>query len=119
MDTINERVKYLREQLELSQEAFGEKIALVRSGISNIESGKRGVSDRISKLICQEWRVNSDWLLEGKGEIFKTEDDLYKVIIDSLGSLDDMDRKLITEYLKLEPAHKAIFKDFIKNITKK
>lgn len=119
MDTINKRIKCLRKQLGLSQEEFGKKIALVRSGICNIESGKRGVSDRISKLICQEWRVNSDWLQNGEGEIFKTEDDLYQAIINSLGSLDDMDRKLITEYLKLEPAHKTIFKNFIKNVTKK
>lgn len=118
MTTINERVKVLREELGLSQEAFGEKIALVRSGVSNIESGKRGVTDRIIKLICQEFYVNEEWLVDGNGDIFRTEDDLYKVLIDNLGTLDDMDKKMLMEYLKLPAEHKKIFKDFMINITK-
>jgi len=100
----------------MSQEAFGERIALVRSGVSNIESGKRGVSDRIIKLICQEFYVEEDWLLHGKGDMFKTEDEFYKVIINSLGELDDLDKKMIMEYVKLPKEHRQVFKDFMKNI---
>lgn len=118
MKDINRRVKLLREELEMSQEAFGERIALVRSGVSNIESGKRNVNDRTIKLICQEFYVNEEWLLEGKGEMFKTEDDLYKVIVDNLGTIDDMERKMIIEYFSMPPEHRKIFKDFMVRVTK-
>ena len=45
-DTINKRFKHLRDSLGISQEEFGKKIGLTRSGLSNIENGVRKVSDR-------------------------------------------------------------------------
>ena len=45
--TINDRFKELRKALGLSQEEFGNKIGLSKSGISNIESGTRNVTTNI------------------------------------------------------------------------
>ena len=52
--TINDRFKELRKIFGLSQEELGNKIGLSKSGISNIESGKRNVTDKHIKLICSE-----------------------------------------------------------------
>src|SRR5690606_11565879 len=70
METINKRVFFLREKLGLNQEDFGGKIAIVRSGISNIENEVRKVNERTIKLICQEFNVNEDWLRFGIGKMF-------------------------------------------------
>ena len=72
---INERLKLLRTSLNLSQEAFGEKIGIrSRAHISALEGGRRALTDRIVNDICREFYVNEDWLRNGIGEMFREED---------------------------------------------
>ena len=71
---INDRVKFLRETLDLSQEAFGKKISLERSTISLIERHQRKATDRVISDICREFYVNEEWLRNGEGLMFKEED---------------------------------------------
>ena len=66
---IYERIKYLRkDKLNLSQQAFGEKLGVSRSVINNIE---RNVLQRpeqkepLYKLICKEFNISYLWLTEG------------------------------------------------------
>lgn len=42
---MNERIKELRKTLSLTMEELGEKLGVTRSAISNIESGKRGITE--------------------------------------------------------------------------
>lgn len=67
---INERVFLIRQTLDLSQEVFGEKIGLTKSGISNIEKGNRNVTERHIKLIGSQFDVSEEWLRTGLGEMF-------------------------------------------------
>lgn len=69
---MKERVIQLREALKLSQAAFGEKVGLTRSGISNIENGLRSVQERHIKLILSAFPdVSESWLRDGVGDMFK------------------------------------------------
>ncbi len=68
MESINNRVKKLRNELGLSQEAFGKAIGLSKSGVSNIENGRRKVSNRHIKLICTAFNIKEGWLLFGINE---------------------------------------------------
>ena len=63
--TINDRVKEVRKNLNLSQEEFGNKIGLSKSGISNIEKGTRKVTSNHVKLICLTFDVDELWLTTG------------------------------------------------------
>lgn len=63
--TINERVKEVRQKLNLSQEEFGNRIGLSKSGISNIENGTRNVTPKHVKLICLTFGVDELWLTTG------------------------------------------------------
>ena len=45
---MNERITELRKTLSLSMEEFGKKLGVTRSSISNIESGRRGLTDQMS-----------------------------------------------------------------------
>ena len=109
---INERFKELRKAFGLSQEELGNKIGLSKSGISNIESGTRNVTDKHIKLICSEFPINEDWLRTGAGEMrkktpFDTMEQLRKEY-----DLDDFSFNLVHEYLKLGPAQREKVRDF-------
>lgn len=88
--TIGERLNYLREQkLKISQDDFGTKIGVSRFSVSNYESGKRNLTDRVISDICREFGVNEVWLRTGEGgddNMFAkvTEDDRYAI---NLGKL--------------------------------
>ena len=67
--TIEDRVLMIREQLELSQEEFGERIGVTKSTISLLERKLRNPSERVIRDICREFNVNEDWLRNGTGGI--------------------------------------------------
>lgn len=83
MSTINERIKEIRLGFDLTQEEFGQKIGLSKSGISNIEKSIRGVSSRLQKLICITFDINEKWLKlgEGKKNIFEVAKSIESLII--------------------------------------
>ncbi len=50
--TLGKRVKELRDNLKLSQEALADKAELDRSFISHVENGRRNISiDNIQKIV--------------------------------------------------------------------
>lgn len=73
LTNINDRIKELRIRLNLTQEEFGNKIGLSKSGISNIENGTRNVSPRHVKLICTIFDINESWLTTGIDDNVKLE----------------------------------------------
>lgn len=50
--SINERVKAVRNALNLTQKDFGQKLTLAQTYLSQIEKGDRDVTEKIQKLIC-------------------------------------------------------------------
>lgn len=71
MDRINDRIKQIREQSNLSQAAFGKIIGLSKSGVSNIENGVRSIRDNYIKLICSHFNVDENWLRYGDDTDYK------------------------------------------------
>lgn len=69
MDTINERFRYLRKSLGLSQEEFAAKAHRTRSEITNIEYGKTTPKDAVISSICATYGIREEWLLTGEGEM--------------------------------------------------
>ena len=62
--TINDRVKEVRKNLSLSQEEFGNKIGLSKSGISNIENGTRNPSVNLLKRLADGMECTSQQILD-------------------------------------------------------
>jgi len=77
---LNERIKYLRNELKLRQDDFGSKINLTKFAISNYENGITGIPDRVINDICREFGVNEDWLRDGDGEMFEQLTDKEKLM---------------------------------------
>lgn len=61
------RIKVLRKLLNLSQDAFAEKLGVTRGSISLIEIGKNALTDQNVKLICLTFNLNEVWLRTGEG----------------------------------------------------
>lgn len=115
--TVGERVKYIRKDLKMSQEKFGNTLGVTRDVINNIERDRnKGNSETILRLICKTHRVNYFWLTEETGEPYIG---IPGIIIDEVIEeyhLDEQDKKIIEEYVKLDPKIRQVFKDYIKNV---
>lgn len=99
--TQGERVLEIRKALCLTMDKFGEKLGVQKSAISKIEKDRVNLSDQMVKLICREYNVNYDWLVDGEGEMFS---DLPQTVLDELCSqyeLDDLDRFIVELYVGL------------------
>ncbi len=67
---MNERLKTIRQELNLNQDNFGKKLNLSRSHIASLENGLRELTDRTISDICRVYDVNVNWLRTGEGEMF-------------------------------------------------
>lgn len=69
VNTLNERIKKLRKELNLTQREFAAKIGMKQNSIAIIESG-RNTSDQTIMAICREFNVREEWLRSGAGDMF-------------------------------------------------
>lgn len=83
---LHERIRFLRKDtLKMSQTEFGQKLAVSRSVINNLESNVLARPDQklsLLKLMCKEFNVSEDWLLNGKGEMFVNDETEYSTLIE-------------------------------------
>ncbi len=113
---MNERLKAIRKELNLTQKEFATKIGITNSGISRLEKGENRLTEQLALSICREYNVNYDWLMTGNGEMFSS---APLTIVDELCSqynLDDLDRAILEEYIKLDADERAIIKEYIQGI---
>lgn len=81
---LNDRIKELRRILGLTQEEFGAKIGLVKSGISRIESGATGTTEQTLRSICREFGASYLWLTTGEGPMLEegSDDTALHIMVD-------------------------------------
>lgn len=82
--TQGERVKELRKSLSLTLEKFGQRIGVGKSTISDIENGRRSLSEHMTTSICREFGADYIWLTTGEGEMFVESDDDFMERIDRI-----------------------------------
>ena len=73
-DLMNERMKQLRKELGLTQQQFADRIGTSRANIVKYEVSDNIPSSAIISLICREFNVNEEWLREGSGDMFRSND---------------------------------------------
>nr|DAZ49536.1 MAG TPA: Repressor protein CI [Caudoviricetes sp.] len=116
-DEMNERLKQLRKELNLTQQEFADKLGTARNNIAGYETGKRNPSDAAISLICTKYNVNENWLRTGEGDMFvklsysdeiaqfvgqlmTEEDDSFKKrLISGLAALDETGWKVLEDFL--------------------
>ena len=118
--TENERVKQLRKFLDLTLEKFGDRLGVTKVAISNIENGKRAVTEQMSKAICREFNDNEDWLRNGVGDMFKQRDGSFSEILSELDdSDDDFIKSFITVYMELDEDSKEVLRQIATKMSEK
>ena len=113
---MNTRVKEIRKTLKLSQEAFGAKLGITGAGLSKIDSGHRSLTESMLLYICKEFQINERWLRSGEGEMFRQLPDGMKQLADNY-RLDELDSRIIYEYISLDETSRKVIKEYIRRIT--
>lgn len=91
MDTINNRVKNIRERFGFNQTEFSAKLDLKQSHLSFIESGKKEVTTKMISRLVERFNVSADWLFTGKGP---------EMVVYSEGSNKRQDTSVVLEDIK-------------------
>lgn len=127
MQTDGERLKVLRKALNIKQGDFAEKISTTQGHISDIENGRKNLSERTIKLICLEnWEgknVSEEWLRSGVGDMFiqiPEEDETAALVYGLLGpgreSFYDMVLEIIKAYKQLSPNSQKVVNELVENV---
>jgi len=100
--SVRERVKEVRNTLNVSQRDFAKRVFISQSLLGDIELGKRNINDRTIQLITTEFNINKDWLLTGKGQMFIAEppDLQYEKLLSIFNQLDKPLRDYLLEQSK-------------------
>ena len=76
METIGERIRLMRKQLDMTQEQMAQRLGIGKAALSMIETGKARLSARNKNILVQDFNVNPDWIETGEGKMFNAEPDL-------------------------------------------
>lgn len=110
---MNERLRKIREQLDLTQEEIGNVLGIGRSAVSKIEKGENALTEANIRAICREFNVNEEWLRNGAGEMFKASP---TDVLDALAqeyNLTHGDYVLIEKFVNMKSDKRAAVIDYI------
>lgn len=116
---MNERIKELRQYLNLSQEAFGARIGVSKVSVSQFERGANNPSNATMLNICREFNVNRDWLETGTGSMFvelSRAEMAANIVASAIGSGDEFVLNTFIALGQLTPAQWQLVKDFVEKI---
>jgi len=115
-ETINDRIKKIRINNNLTMDKFGDKIGITKSSVSLIESGKNNPSEQTIMLICKEFGVDHHWLKTGEGSMFSSngddeviakfdaimtgEKDTHKIILKTLLDMDEETLQSLDKFIE-------------------
>lgn len=96
--TVGERIQFIRKHLDMSLQEFGKPLGVTRGTICHLELGRRQVTEQMKKSICNAYKVNSEWLDTGIGDMQSEVSHAEKATLMSM--IDEMDeaanRRLIS-----------------------
>lgn len=120
---MKDRLKKLRKTLDLTQQAFADRIGMKQNTIAQYEMGRTIPSDAIIFSICREFNVNENWLRTGEGDMFTemSRDEQIEEFIGNLlqGEEDSFKRRLISGLAALDENGWKVLEDFLDSIQKK
>lgn len=116
-----ERIRDLRKNhLKMSQTAFGEKLGVNRDVIKNIELNALARPDQklsLIKLMCKEFNVNEEWILNGSGPMFVQPDSFSLDSFAKEREMSALELKILKRYFALDPkVRKEALSYFLDNL---
>lgn len=118
---MNNRIRTLRKELNLTLDKFGEQIGLKKSSLSQIENGKCAITEQTIKSICREFNVNENWLRTGEGDIhiqMSEEDELMQWAGKVLSKQSsDFQYRFVKMLMGLTEEQWQVFEDKVRELT--
>ena len=118
---MNERIRKLRRELDLTQQEFADRIGIKRGGVANYEIGRNKPIDSVISLICREFNVNEEWLRTGEGDMFVQQsiDDKLASFIGGIQMTEDnsFKRRLISVLANLKEEQWEMLAEIAENLT--
>ncbi len=114
--TIYERIKFIRNKMEITQEEMAKQIGIKQSSLSDIETNRVKASERVIKDICREFRVSEEWLRTEQGSMFVTyakEDNLAVIMEEIVKSDDPFVKNFLIAYWGLSKENRAVISNFM------
>ena len=96
---IGSRIKEIRTAVGFTQAKFGERIAVAKSYISELESGVKDANERIIRLICAEFNIRESWLRTGSGAMYN--EDISSNLSEVMGMFKTLDKRFQTGALQI------------------
>lgn len=114
--TINERIKRVRSDANMTLVEFGKKIGLTKSTVSRMEQNGYAVIPQNVQLICTAFNISEKWLTEGKGDMYTSDEE---AILDKLAGMYDLSESQMIfakQWLQLPATAKDAVVDYIVSV---
>ena len=119
---MQNRIKALRKELNLTQEKFGKRLGMKKNSISQIENGINALTEQLLVSICREFNVNEEWLRTGEGGMFVTlnrTQQIAKLTTDLFkGEKDSFKERLLLALAKLDENEWKVLEKIAEDLTK-
>lgn len=99
---MKERLKELRNFLNLSQRDFSERINISQSTLAMLENDQRTLRDIHISQICNEFNVNEEWLRNGTGDMFIQNDTFTLDEYAKRNDLSPLELDVVKGYMELD-----------------
>lgn len=119
---MKDRLRRLRKALDLTQQAFADKLGVKRNTVGQWECGVNPLTEQTVLSICREFNVNEEWLRDGQGDMFRSLDrqeqianltaDLFK------GEKDSFKERLILALAGLDESEWELLEQIAEKIAK-
>lgn len=117
---IHERMKMVREQNNMTQAEFGKRLGISRDVYANIENDrlkKPEAKEPIIKLICKEFGVSYQWLVNGLGEMNDSDENEAQEIVDSVMTGDnEFAKKVLVAFARMSEEKWKLIREIIEEI---
>ena len=122
MEPINERIRELRKTLGMNQSDFGKILGISKSGVCDLEAGRRKVQDSHIAML-KDWRekgfaINEKWIRTGQGKMF-TKLSLDKMLSDISFGNDEFIKDFIEVYMDLDTSSRTALKEIMYKMAEK
>lgn len=111
-----ERLKELRNALNLSQQEFSERINVAQSTYAHFETGRREIRDIHISRICSEFHVSEHWFRTGEGKMFEESSDSLISQLCEKYKLDSMARVLLETFVSMPQAERDAVMSFAQRV---
>lgn len=114
---MNERIRQVRSSLNLTRAQFGKRLGVSGDVINNLERGRVEPKGTIIKLMCKEFGVSYQWLVNGLGEMNDSDENEAQEIIDSVMTGDnEFAKKVLVAFARMSEEKWKLIREIIEEI---